>query len=120
MDLARELTLAGADVSAFRTAGCHDLRMGEAEAVGSQWRRDVDLEKVQLALVDLRTLLEAVAATGSSLLLKVDGERVRDRIPRLFTVVISDAADESGPIRVDDSDLGRAVLRAVAAFDARH
>jgi hypothetical protein len=69
-------------------------------------------------LMKLRPLLEAVAATGSSMLIKVDGERVVGVNPPIFTVVISGLADGTGPIRFDDTDLDRAVATAVAAFDA--
>lgn len=64
-------------------------------------------------------LLRAVAATGASMLIKVDGERTDGVNPKIFTVVISGIGDEAGPIRLDGTDLGRAVQRAVGAFDTR-
>ena len=82
------------------------------------WRTGVDLDGVQLALEELDPLLRAVAATGASLLIRVDGERTEGANPKIFTVVVS--GTEAGPIRFDDADLGRAVHRAVKAFDSRH
>jgi hypothetical protein len=83
------------------------------------WRADVDLDGIQLALEELDQLLRAVAATGASMLIKVDGERTTGVNPKIFTVMVSDIGDEAGPIRLDGADLGRAVHQAVKAFDAR-
>ncbi|AGL19698.1 hypothetical protein L083_6188 [Actinoplanes sp. N902-109] len=79
----------------------------------------MDLDGAQLALEQLDPLLRAVAATGASMLIKVDGERTDGVNPKMFTVVISGIGDEAGPIRLDGADLGRAVQRAVEAFDTR-
>ncbi|MBQ1041434.1 MULTISPECIES: hypothetical protein [Micromonospora] len=79
----------------------------------------MDLDGVQLAVEELDSLLRAVAATGASMLIKVDGERTDGVNPKIFTVVISGVGDEAGPIRLDGADLGRAVQRAVEAFDTR-
>jgi hypothetical protein len=93
--------------------------MDESSQGVPEWRREVDLDGVKVALTELLPLLRAVAATVSSMLIKVvDGERTEGRNPRSFTVVISSANDESGPIRYDDADLGRADLRSVHGFDA--
>ncbi len=79
----------------------------------------MDLGGVQLALDELEPLLRAVAATGASMLIKVDGERTDGVNPTIFTVVISAVGDEVGPIRLDGADLGRAVQRAFEAFVTR-
>jgi len=79
----------------------------------------VDLDGVQVALEELDPLLRAVAATGASMLIKVDGERTGGVNPKIFTVVVSGMGDGAGPIRVDDADLGRAVQRVVEALDIR-
>ena len=71
-----------------------------------------------MALMELRPVLEAVAAAGSSILIKADGERTDGVNPRVFTVVISGGAVRERPIRFDDSDLVRAFKHAIAAFDA--
>jgi hypothetical protein len=84
------------------------------------WRQDVDLEAVQSAQDELCPLLRAVAATGASMLIKIDGERTEGVNPKVFTVVISGIGGEAGSIRFDEADLGRASDRAVQAFDARH
>jgi hypothetical protein len=94
--------------------------MDDTPAPGPTWRQEVDVEGVKLALMELRSLLQAVAATGSSMLIKMDGERRESANPPIFTVVISGIADDADPIRFDDSDLIRAVVRAISAFDARH
>ncbi|MFJ2032815.1 hypothetical protein [Streptosporangium sp. NPDC087985] len=91
--------------------------MGDSEATTPAWRQSVDMDGVELALMELQPLLHAVAATGSSMLIKVDGERVEGVNPSVFTVVISGGAGGAGPIRFDDSDLTRAVARAITAFD---
>jgi hypothetical protein len=83
-----------------------------------EWRRAVDMDGVEAALTEMRPLLDAVAATGSSMLIKVDGERVEGANPARFTVVISGGA-AGDLVRFNDSDLNRAVARAVAAFDTR-
>lgn len=67
----------------------------------------------------LDSLLRAVAATGASMLIKVVGERTDGVNPKIFTVMISGIGEEDGPIRLDGADLGRAVQRAVEAFDTR-
>lgn len=79
----------------------------------------MDLDGVQLALEELDSLLRAVAAAGASMLIKVDGERTDGVNPKIFTVMVSGMGDETGSIRVDDADLGRAVQRVVEAFDTR-
>ena len=53
------------------------------------WRADVNLDGVQLALDELDPLLRSVAATGASMLIKVDGERTAGANPQVFTVVVS-------------------------------
>ncbi|MET7962059.1 hypothetical protein [Micromonospora zamorensis] len=58
-----------------------------------------------MALEEPDSLLRAVAATGASMLIKVDGERTDGVNPKIFTVVISDIDDEAGPIRLDGADL---------------
>lgn len=84
------------------------------------WRHGVDLDAVTLGLMELEPLLRAVAATGVSLLIRVDAERTTGVNPRIFTVAISGAAAEPGPTRFDDADLPRAVENAITALDARH
>jgi hypothetical protein len=92
--------------------------MSDETSVGPHWRQDVDLDQVGLALTELVPLLRAVAATGSSMLIKVDGERTSGANPPIFTVVISGSAREAAPIRYDDSDLPRGVAKAIGAFDS--
>jgi len=84
-----------------------------------EWRRGVDLERVDAALLGLGPLLRSVASTGSAFLIKVDGERCGGANPPLFTVVVSGDGDEVGAIRVDDADLVRAVAKAIGAMDLR-
>lgn len=98
---------------------CLDDQVNEGYESVPAWRADVDLDGVQLALEELDSLLRSVAATGASMLIKVDGERTDGVNPKIFTVVVSGIGDEVGPIRVDDADLGRAVHRAVKGFDTR-
>ena len=82
------------------------------------WGESVDPVGIELALTELRLLLDAVAAAGSSMLIKVDGERSEGVNPRVFTVVIAGGVVGDRPIRFDDSDLVRAVTSAVSAIDA--
>jgi hypothetical protein len=82
------------------------------------WGESVDPAGIELALMELRPLLDAVAAAGSSMLIKIDGERSEGVNPRAFTVVISGGVVSDRPIRFDDSDLVRAVTSAMSAFDA--
>ncbi len=98
---------------------CLDDQVNKWHGSAPAWRAGVDLGGVQLALEELDPLLRAVAATGASMLIKVDGERTDGVNPKMFTVVISAVGDEVGPIRLDGADLGRAVQRAVKAFDTR-
>ncbi len=98
---------------------CLDDQVDEGNTYVPDWRADVDLDGVQLALEELDPLLRAVAATSASMLIKVDGERTDGVNPKIFTVMVSGMGDEAGPIRVDDADLGRAVQRVVEAFDIR-
>lgn len=98
---------------------CLDDQVNEWHGSAPAWRAGVDLDGVQLAVEELDSLLRAVAATGASMLIKVDGERTDGVNPKIFTVVISGVGDEAGPIRLDGADLGRAVQRAVEAFDTR-
>jgi hypothetical protein len=93
--------------------------MNDALGPGPDWRADVDLDVVEMVLDGLDPLLRAVAATGASMIIKVDGERTSGIDPKVFTVVISGIGDEGGPIRVDGADLGRAVHRALGEFDHR-
>jgi hypothetical protein len=94
-----------------------DHRVNEAHGPTPAWRTGVDLDGVQLALEELDPLLRAVAATGASMLIRVDAERTEGARPKIFTVLISGTG--AAPIRFDDADLGRAVRRAVKAFDSR-
>jgi hypothetical protein len=81
------------------------------------WRHGIDLDGVRLALMELEPLLRAVAASGSSMLIRVDGERTAGANPKIFTVAISGPTDGPGPRRFDDADLGRAVENAITALD---
>ena len=98
---------------------CLDDQVNEGHGSVPAWRADVDLDGVQLALAELDPLLRSVAATGASMLIRVDGERTDGAHPKIFTVVVSGLGDEAGSIRFDDADLGRAVQRAVKELDAR-
>lgn len=51
-------------------------------------------------------------------MIKVDGERTEGANPPIFTAVVSGSTDTTGPIRFDDSDLVRAVAKAITASDA--
>lgn len=82
------------------------------------WRADVNLDGVQLALEELDPLLRSIAATGASMLIRVDGERTDGVNPKIFTVVVSGPGDQVRSIRFDDADLGRAVRRAVTELDS--
>jgi hypothetical protein len=86
----------------------------------SRWRHGVDRDAVKLALMEFEPLLRAVAASGSSMLIRVDGERTTGANPRNFTVAISGPTDGPCPRRFDDADLARAVENAIAALDAGH
>jgi len=82
------------------------------------WRRGVDLDAVELTLLELEPLLRAVAAKSWHMLIRVDGERPGGVNPKIFTVAVSAGPSYEGPSRFDDSDLARAVKRAVIALDA--
>lgn len=82
------------------------------------WRQHVDLEQAQLALLELELLLRAVAETGASFIIKVDGGRTEGANPPIFTAVVSGTANPAASIRFDDSDLARAVAKAISAVDA--
>jgi hypothetical protein len=84
-----------------------------------EWRRGVDLQRIDAALRELEPLLRAVARTGSVFLIKVDGLRSEGAHPSIFTVVASGDDDGVGVVRVDDADLVRAVAKAIAELDSR-
>ncbi|SNT64550.1 hypothetical protein SAMN05421812_11793 [Asanoa hainanensis] len=75
----------------------------------------MDLDRVRPALEQVEPLLRAVAATGSTMLIKVDGERTNTT--QIFTVVVS--GGQANSVRVEDAQLVRAVRRALtsAALD---
>jgi hypothetical protein len=81
------------------------------------WRQHVDLEQTQLALLELEPLLRAIAETGLSFIIKVDGGRTEGANPPVFTAVVSGTAHHAASIRCDDSDLVRAVAKAISAVD---
>src|SRR5688572_1854061 len=80
------------------------------------WRQGVDLSNVEAGLLYVAELFDAVHATGCSMLIRVDGERSGTN-PRRFTVAVTGRPPQRHTQRYDDSDLGRAVARAVADFD---
>jgi uncharacterized protein len=86
-------------------------------AARAKRRRAVDMHRAESAPMVARRLLDAVARTGPSMPIKVDGERAVGVNPPIYTVVISGPAD-AGPIRFGDSDLNRATARVAAALDA--
>lgn len=82
-----------------------------------EWRRGVDLSGVEVGLAYLAELLDAVHVAGGSMLIRVDGERTGAN-PSRFTVAITSSPPDRQSRRYDDSDLARAVARAVADFDS--
>lgn len=95
----------------------HDVVVGDELMPDPLWRRGVDIGAVELALLELEQLLRAVAAKGCHLSIRVDCERPGGVAPKIFTVTVSGGSTYAGPSRFDDSDLARAVMRAVTALD---
>jgi hypothetical protein len=93
--------------------------MSDEQLPPSLWRHGIDLDGVKLALMELEPLLRAVAASGSSMLIRVDGERTTGANPRIFTVAISGPTDGPDSVRFDDADLPRAIENAITALDTR-
>ena len=75
------------------------------------------MDGVELAALELEPLLRAVAAKGWHMLIRVDGQRPGGVNPKIFTVAVAAGPGYEGPSRFDDSDLPRAVRRAVNALD---
>jgi hypothetical protein len=84
------------------------------------WRQEVDLDEVEVALTYVASLLDAVHRAGSHMMIRVDADRATGVNPSRFTVVISGNLREERAIRYDDADLARAVRSAVAEFDRLH
>jgi hypothetical protein len=84
------------------------------------WRQEVDLDEVEVALHLVAPLFDAVHRAGSHMMIRIDADRRIGVNPARFTVVIYGNLAEDRAIRYDDADLVRAVRTAIAEFDRLH